>query len=167
MRPGLRSAPSSDAGFTLVELLVTVALMFVVGGLGLFALQSYTRAQEHQGTADELVSTLRTVAERALSEGRTYCVSLDPAADEWTVWQARCSTAGGTAVDGGRDTQGSVQLSSPSFSLNATTQPCPQAGSCVYFLPRGTGTPGSVQVVRDGAAIAVSIEGLTSRVSRS
>ncbi len=159
--------PSSDTGFTLVELLTSVALMFIVGGLGLFALSGFTRGQQHQGTANELVSTLRTVAERALSEGRTYCVSVDAAADAWTVWRAQCSTSGGTAVEGGRAAQGSVQLDSPSFALSGATQPCPQAGSCVYFQPRGTGSPGSVRVVRDGRAIAVSVEGLTSRVSRS
>ncbi len=162
-----RSTPSNASGFTLIELLVTMVLASILGTTGLFALQTYSQAQGHQGTADEVVSTLRSAAQRSLSEGRTYCVHFNTGTDSWTVWRSECSTVGGTPVSDPQPARGLVQLDSPSFAPADPTAPCPQTDACAYLYPRGTGSPGSVDVVHDGNAITVTVEGLTSRVSRS
>ena len=44
--------------------------------------------------ADEVVSVLRTTAQRSLAEGRTHCVAFDTAAETWTVRRATCATTG-------------------------------------------------------------------------
>jgi type II secretory pathway pseudopilin PulG len=163
-----RRSPAGETGLTVVELLVTISLLAVLGGLGLTALQRYAWTQEHQGTADEVVSTLRDVAQRSLSEGRTYCVAFDTGADAWTVYRRQCSTSSGTVVDGAVRARGTVRIDSPSFTPADPTAACPAAGTCAYFYPRGTGSPGSVQILRDGSApITVSVEGLTGHVSTS
>jgi prepilin-type N-terminal cleavage/methylation domain-containing protein len=162
-----RSTPHDESGFTLIELLVTMVLASILGTTGLFALQTYSQAQDHQGTADEVVSELRLAGQRSLSEGRTYCVHFDTGTDAWTVWRSECSTVGGTPVSDPQPARGLVQLDSPSFAPADPTAPCPQTNACAYLYPRGTGSPGSVDVVRDGTTITVTVEGLTSRVSRS
>lgn len=151
-----------DAGFTLIELLVAMALATVLGTLGLVSLQSYARAQDREGTVDEVVSSLRTVAQRSVSEGRTYCVHLDASTDAWSVHRSSCTT--GPEVDGGGAARGGAELTALAFPGPA----CPQPAACVLFLPRGTATPGSLQVTRGSAAPAtVGVVGVSSRVSRT
>lgn len=158
---------ATDDGVSVVELLVTMSLMLVLAGVGITAFQHYAYVQDHRGTAEDIVSTLRTVAQRSLSEGRTYCVSFDTTADRWTVYRRECSAAG-TVVDGGAAARGTVALDSPSFAAPVTPAPCPQTNACAYFYPRGTGSPGTVRVQRAGMTdLTVSVEGLTGRVSLS
>lgn len=156
----------SDAGVTLIEVLVTMVLSTIIGSLGLLSLQAYGNQQDRQGTADEVVSVLRATAQRSLSEGRTYCVQLDPASDDWTVWRRSCSGTG-TEVDGGGSARGDAELAAIGFTAPAAAG-CAGSGTCVYFYPRGTATPGSLQVNWGTADnVTVTVEGLSSRVSRS
>lgn len=157
---------TEDQGFSLLEVMVTMVLASILGGLGLMSLQAYGRAQDFQGSADSLVSTLRTTAERSLSEGRTYCIHVDAAGGEWTTYERSCqmtsTTVGTTAARGGTD------LQAGNFATPAAGRPCPAAGECVYFYPRGTATPGTVELRRGSSTpITVTVEGLSSRVSRS
>lgn len=153
-----------DRGFTLIEVMVTTVLMLIVGALAMSSLVGYARVQDHQGTADEVVSVLRTTAQRSLAEGRTHCVVFDTAAGTWTVRRTTCATTGTVVARGAA--RRAVTLSSAAFTLQPT-HACPAGTSCVYFTPRGTASPGTVGVARGTDVITVTVEGLSSRVSRS
>jgi general secretion pathway protein H len=157
-----------EAGFTLIELTVVVALMAVVGALSMTALVNYQKASELEGSADDLVSALRSTAQRSVAEGRTFCMSFDTTVNTYTLYRSACTTSA-VAVASGKSTRGPALLGSPSFTpANAATDVCQVGAGCAYFYPRGTGSPGQVEVYRDGgASITITIEGLTSRVVRS
>lgn len=156
-----------DSGVTLIEVLVAMVLAAILGTVGVMSLDAYARVQGFQGTADEIVSTLRSTSQRAVSEGRTYCVAFDTTSHVWSVWRTACSSASGTPVEGGGAARRTAELNNPSFSPASPLPPCPSGGACAYFYPRGTGSPGSIEIVRGSDTITVTVEGLTSRVSRS
>jgi type II secretion system protein H len=157
-RPG-----GDDSGFTLVELMVVMVIAGVLMTIGVFGFVNYQKTSQQRGTAKEVVSLLRNASERAISEGRTYCI--DIAADKLstTTWQRACGPSG-TALGNTTRTQ-SIKV-----TLDATvTNPspvCPTSHQCLYFYPRGTATPATV-VIRSSArskTYTVKVEGLTARV---
>lgn len=163
-----RQTGRSEGGFTLIELMVAVALMSVVGALSLTALVNYQKAADLEGSADDLVSALRTGAQRSVTEGRTFCMSFDTTTNSYTLYRSTCASTSLVALPAKR-TRGPAVLSAPTFTpANSARDVCQVGSGCAYFYPRGTGSPGTVVVRRpDGKSITVTIEGLTSRVVRS
>lgn len=162
----VRVARAPDQGFTLIELMVAVVLIALAGGLGLSALSGYGKAQDHQGTADLLVSDLRKAGQRALAEGRTYCMHVQDGSDSWSLHRSDCSGAGSVLVEGPTAAKGDTTLGNLVVAAPASPS-CPSGGICIYFKPRGTATKSSVDAVRDGSTITVTVEGLTARVDRT
>ena len=156
-RPGGRG----EDGFLLVELLAAMSVAGILLAIGLWGFTGQQRAAEHQGSRQELVSRLRNVAERAVSEGRTYCVALDGGGRAYSVFADTC--ASGPAV------QGPLRTRDERVTITATvTGPpaCPPGATCLAFLPRGTATPAQL-TVRSTArtpTYTVVVEGLTGRV---
>jgi type II secretion system protein H len=165
--PTPRGATSrQDSGFTLIELLVAVALMAVAGTLGLTTLVNYQRAQDVQQSADALVSALRKAGQKAVSEGRSYCVALDGAADTWRTYQRACAGADSQPVGSAVGPEGRVRLGT--LTVDSTTGPTCPTGTCITFRPRGTATAASLTVQLDGYdPVTVTVEGLTGRVDRT
>lgn len=176
------NARQPDAGFTLIEMMVTIVVAGILIATATMALNAYTKAQSEKGTANRVVSSLRDAAGRAQAEGRTYCVSFD-SATSWSVWRYSCdSTWTGTSIQGatltatkvGSDSrQGQASIDMTTVAFPAVTgiglpSACGTAGTghCVYFYPRGIATPGQLKVVRPGNAktYVVNVGGLTSRV---
>lgn len=157
-----------DPGFTLVELLIVTVLMSIIGALSLTALVNYQRAADVEGSADDLVSALRTAAQRSVTEGRTLCMRFDTVAHTYTVYRSTCSASSAVATPA-RKTRGPAVLNSASFAPAVPARDvCQTSNACAYFYPRGTGSPGQVVVQRPGGkSITITIEGLTSRVVRS
>lgn len=124
--------PCHDSGFTLVEVLATVALLGVMMGIAVAGYASYSGAHEQSGTARSLQSGLRQAQQRAVTEGRAVCVTFSPAS--YVLWRSACSTAaGGTRLGGAISTQ------SADVRLDTVT------ATEVTFTPRGTATwPGIV-----------------------
>ncbi len=155
--------PARDDGITLIEVLVTIALMGALMAIAIGGYRHWAEADEQQGTARQLQSVLRATQQRAVTEGRTLCVKF--ASGDYEVWSASCSTAsGGTQIEGPIPTQGSaVELASPSFQDPSGAGTLPT----LTFFTRGTATAGSVQVIRTGSAkvYTVTVEELTGRVS--
>ncbi|GAC1610060.1 MAG: hypothetical protein NVS3B26_14790 [Mycobacteriales bacterium] len=159
-------ARQDDGGFTLIELIFVMSIVGVLASIGAFSFASWRTTAEEQGSAQQLVSQLRSTAELAISEGRTHCVDLNPAARSYTVWRYACDPVAGTAVSG------TLQTQSPNVTFTAIlTEPsplplCPSGHSCLYFYPRGTAIPGTITVVSSQRpkVYTVHIEGLTSRV---
>jgi len=157
-----------DTGSTLVETVVTLALAGVLSTIGLFAVRSFLAANREQGTATEIRSVLRNAEEKALSQGRTYCVYFTTTT--WTTYKSDCTVAADKTDGPGQVSDSAISLASitfpaPNQAILGQATSCPVAGKCAYFYPRGTALAGSLQVTRSSKAYTLTVEGLTGRVS--
>ena len=169
------STRSRESGFTLVELMVTMVIAGSLASISAFGFVNYRYTSQEQGSAQELVSTLRSASEQAISEGRTYCVDLPNSAGPtlnitYSTWRYSCGgsspVVGSVQVGGTRQTQ-STQVSFTSTVTNPAAPPsCPAAHSCLYFFPRGTALPATVTVTssKRSKKYIIHVEGLTARV---
>jgi type II secretion system protein H len=168
-----RLAASDSSGFTLVEMLVVMVIAGLIMSTAAWSFLSYQRAHEQNSTAMEVTSTMRNAAERSLSEGRTYCVYFNTTTQTYDTYRQDCTDTT-KRVSRAKPDSSRVLLATPAFPapspaiVNQVT-PCPVAGRCAYFYPRGTALAGTVKVTRTGSAKAytITVEGLTSRVSKA
>lgn len=165
-----------DGGFTMLEMIVTLALGSILMATATWGMHSYLVSTRESGTATDVRSALRNAAERSLSEGRTYCVYLQ--STKWTLYKYACSgtTPAGIAA---QKVSGPFAVQDPSITITSVNFPapspaspnqvtnCPTAGKCAYFYPRGNALAGSLKVVRSGKTYTINVEGLTARVSTS
>ena len=161
----------SDEGFTLIELIVVMLLMGVLMAMGAFSFVNYQRTSEQRGSTQQIVSVLRSASERAVSEGRTYCVALTngtPASSNqsYSLWQRACTTAGGGTQVKSYSTQSTRVSFVPSVTAVSPAPACASGSACIYFYPRGTATPASLVVASSARSktYTVRVEGLTARV---
>lgn len=146
-----------DAGFTLGEVLIVLAIGGVLLALVAGSLTSYQSKNEHRAGARELLSTLRKAQIRSVAEARTYCVRIPDDSATFTMYRGTC---GSSVVVGTFETpNGAVRFQNANFVTASVT------GDDVYFYPRGSASDGSVQVVRGSTIYTVEVEGLTARVS--
>jgi type II secretion system protein H len=154
-----------DHGFTLVELMVVMVIVGVLMTIGVFSFANYQKTSQQRGTAKEVVSLLRNASERAISEGRTYCIDIASDQLSTTTWRRACGPSG-TALGDTTRTQ-STKVTLDATVTNPSPAPeCPATHQCLYFYPRGTATPATV-VIRSSArskTYTVTVEGLTARV---
>lgn len=144
-----------DDGFTLVELLVVMAIMSVLLGLSVGAYRTYATTQAHRAAADGVVALLRDAHQSAITEGVAYSVDLSKANGPWTMHRGSLTCSGPAT--------GAVNRESSRVSLTNVSK------TCVAFRPRGTATAGSLDVVRTGSSkvYSITVEGLTGRATLS
>ena len=164
----LHRRATSDQGFTLLELMVALAIAGILMGLGFWSMRAYLIAHRESATAQEIRSALRAAAEQSLSEGRTYCVYFTTTT--WATYRSDCTvsankTDGPHQVEDGSITLASISFTPPVPAVVGQNSACPTANRCAYFYPRGTAVAGSLQVTRPGKTYNVNVEGLTGRVS--
>lgn len=154
-----RLRTSDERGFTLVELLATMAIAGILAAIAVWSFRSYTLATAEQGTAQRIVEALRNAQSRAQAENVTYEVQFTVGSGTWTV--LRLDMSGNTQVAAGSATDNSVFVQSASF-----TQSSGASGTDAYFYPRGTASGGQLVLARQGnpKTYTINIEGLTSRV---
>jgi type II secretion system protein H len=155
-----------DSGFTLIELLVVMLIVSILTTIGMFTFAGWRSTAQQQGSAQELVSQLRNTAELALSQGRTHCVDLNPAARTYTVYRYTCDGSAANKVSGTLSTQSSRVTFTSTLSLPSPAPACPASHSCFYFYPRGTAIPGTIAVAssKRSKVYTIHVEGLTARV---
>ena len=147
----------TDAGFTLVEVLVTIVLMGIVMAFAIGGWRSWAASRGQSATASELRVVLRNAQQRAITEGTSMCVSFT--STSYTVWRTACTT--GTRVGGPYAVEGSTTLGTPQFVPSTPTQD----PSTVRFAPRGIASEGAVSVTRPGSSTVylVKVVGFTGR----
>jgi type II secretory pathway pseudopilin PulG len=146
----------------LIELLVVMSVSSTLMAIGAFSFVNWRQTAQQQGSASQLVSTLRGASERSISEGRTYCVDIT-SGTSYALWRYTCGT--GTKVEGPY----SVQSNKISFTTTNTlpaAATCPASHKCLYFYPRGTAVASTVTVASTARSkvYTVHVEGLTARV---
>ena len=71
--PGFSS--SGEEGVTLIELVVVLALLFILGVGSYAALGTVQVVSRAKGGSDEVVSAIRYTRQRAISEAQDYCLA--------------------------------------------------------------------------------------------
>ena len=157
-----RTRPVGASGFTLIELLVTMGVAGILMAMAGASLSSWASSNEHKSSRDEVLSGLRNTAQRALSEGRTYCMAFT-ANGTWSTYRTTCTgvpMASGQGPKPGRTTVASTFAVPPASCTGAAS-----TTACVLFTARGTATAGTVTLTRSGKpTYTVTVEQLTSRV---
>lgn len=162
-----RGRPATDCGscgFTLIELLLVLTLIGILVAIATAPIASYLAAGDESATSARVLDVLRSTAEQASAQARTYCVSFDTATT-WSVWRYSCDPAytaselgvpaAPVKVATGR-ARGAAVLSQVTLAAWAgnpgDASPCPApAAGCAYFSARGTASPGTITVSRPGS----------------
>lgn len=151
-----------DDGVTMVELVVVIAMMGALMAFAVVGWASWARASAQDGAASTLEGTLRQAQQQAVSDGWATCVQFDDAADTWTTYRGSCGS-------GGARLAGPVGMGDARLDLRAVGFTAAADGSTtgVTFSARGTASPGSVKIARDGSdhVLTIAVEGLTGRVT--
>ena len=69
--------PGSEAGFSLIELLIVVAIGIILTTISIFALRSSKRSYAPDDEANQIVSFFREAHQRALTQRQTQRVTID------------------------------------------------------------------------------------------
>lgn len=137
------------AGFTLLEMLVVLALIAAASVLAMAAFGDGLRGARLQAAAKEVAAQLRFTRARAIASGVPQEFVIDPGARTWRApngRHGRLPDTGEVVFTGARDLQ-------------------PTAGEgAVRFFPDGAATGGRVRLAANGGGWDVDVAWLTGEV---
>jgi type II secretory pathway pseudopilin PulG len=79
VRSNRRKSRDSTDGFTFIELLVVVGMIFIISAMAMFQLQPAWQQSQSNAAMDQVKSTLRQARETAISQRRTIAVQFSGA----------------------------------------------------------------------------------------
>ncbi|HET8819305.1 MAG TPA: GspH/FimT family protein [Xanthomonadaceae bacterium] len=137
-------------GFTVLEVLLVVAILALAAAITAGALTGGFRGMELRATAKEMAANLRYTRARAISTGQPQRFVVDPEAHAWTA-------------PNGRDGEIPAGLSI-AFTGAREAEPDEGQGAIVFF-PDGAATGGRITLALDDAAWQVDVAWLTGEVT--
>jgi general secretion pathway protein H len=139
----------ADGGFTLLELLVTLAVVALALGLTVPMLNRSTEAIRARAEIASFSAVLRHARERAITSGTPHAVVIEPTARRIVV------RAGGP--------DGEIRHTR-TLPERLTVQASSPAVLAVRFEPQGGSSGADFQVAAGGVAYRVTVDPLTGRV---
>jgi prepilin-type N-terminal cleavage/methylation domain-containing protein len=117
----------TSAGFSMVELLIAVAIMGIIALLGYPYVATYLQSAQLRAAAEELVTIVNGARQIAIARNTTVCVTLSDNAVTYTTGvSSGCAggtlfTGAGTAADGTMRLQNSMQVTASTASVTFTS----------------------------------------------
>lgn len=180
-----RSGSGSESGFTLVELLVALALISVLATLAAFSLRQFWFVRALEGGKDGMVTTMRGIQQRVASASNplVYGARFTVGSSVWELVEYHresdppiCTDIQIGDLDPEQEFGVGVRISAVDFDDYVDERPsgdvdvtstCLGAGTdIVWFFARGSATAGSVTVTQStlGRSETICVAGLTGRV---
>ena len=147
---GRASRANRGAGFTLLELLVVLAVLGLVLALVPPLFTGTTAASVLKGAARELASAVRATRGEAIKANRETVFVLDVARREYVI--------------GGRARKGSVAESLTLELVTAESERVDDSRAGIRFFPDGTSTGGRIAVSQGDREIQIGVNWLTGKV---
>lgn len=143
-----------DAGFSMMELLVVVAVLGILTAVGVPYMNSYYHAMKLRSGADELATLLNSGRYLAIKQNGNVCVAVSSTSVQYrTGVNATC--AGGTVYVGqGTKSDGTMPLQNTMQVTGATAN--------VVFTNLGAASQGGTYTIRnpiDGHTLTVTVSG--------
>lgn len=168
-------------GFTLIEVLVAIALASILLTLGASALRTFWLVRSLEGGADGVVTQLRELQESAVSETHpiVFGAHFDVGTSDWKLvrYDPRLASGSQCSIAGTRRFDMGVLVNSASFEVDAVASaacmpliPGSAATEFVFFFARGSATGGSVTLVHpslEGRSRITTVLPITGRVERT
>jgi prepilin-type N-terminal cleavage/methylation domain-containing protein len=181
----LRQITRSEAGFTLMELMVVMVLGGILVTLGAFAVRQFWHVRSLSGAQDTIVTQLRQTQQRAFAESHpnVYGVAVLPGQSDFALVKGTATTNACVVVN--RQKLGDGVVFGPLTNLVPVTSATTLRTNCrtalgnntyqiVFFYARGTASVTSVaaeqKIELSQPAInrtnAIQVSPLTGRVTR-
>jgi prepilin-type N-terminal cleavage/methylation domain-containing protein len=170
-----------EAGFTLIEVLTTILIASVLMTLAATALRSYWLGRALYDGAEEVVTGLRELQERSVSESHplvfgawfkegssTWGAVRYDSNDPSVSGDDECVTIGTYQLPAGVEVQTTTSFTSVSPQTSTCAAPAPSGSDIVFFFARGTSTGGDIELYqpKKDTTEDLSISPLTGRVER-
>lgn len=146
-----RAGRTSQAGFTLLELLVVLAIVAFVSAIAMPSFQRMAPRVEARAVAQTLAADLRRLRSEALLRGQETRLIVDAAAHRYVAEPA----------PGVRSLPAGIELAYVSPLSGKTSR----ADDQLRFRPDGSSTGGRLDLRRDGRVWHIDVDWLTGRVS--
>lgn len=153
----MRESMKDRKGFSLIELMIVIALMGTIAAIGSFAWNKYTMNANLRAATRDIASDFFVTREKAASENRNYRITLNPALNNYTIQQ-------GTAAGGPYAVVNTKALTSYSSDIVLQNANFGLGGNTAGFQPRGIVAAGTVTLGNgrgSTATITVNITGRT------
>ena len=142
------------AGFTLLEMLVVLAIIAAASLVAMAAFSGGMRGMQLKSSAKEIAAQLRFARAVAISSGEPQDVVIDPRARSWRGAQGRSGSLPG---------EGEVVFTGAGAAQFADAADAEGKG-VVRFFPDGAATGGRVRLLANGAGWDVDVRWLTGEV---
>lgn len=141
----------SSRGFTLLELLVVLAITTLILTVAVPRFSTGVPGAEIRSAARELVTGLRTARSRAITYNREIAFALDVESRRYTLGD------GGPPVDLPADVDVSF--------VTAQSELLGRTGGVIRFYPDGGATGGRVTLIRGTNRYRIDVDWLTGKIS--
>jgi general secretion pathway protein H len=140
---------SAARGFTLIEIVMVIALVVAIVALTAGVLGAGLPGQQLRGAARELAAQLRYARTRAIVSGEQQVLSLDAQARTWNIPGHR---------------NGEIDDAIEIVAVGARDTAAPSNVATYRFFPDGASTGGHVRLKRGDAEWRVDVDWLTGEV---
>jgi type IV fimbrial biogenesis protein FimU len=147
-RAGLFMKTFNKTGFTLVELMIVLAIVAILSAIALLNFQTYTASRRLNGAAREVYGHLMAIRTQAISENKWIALNID-SNHQYTMF--RDNNKNGTV-----DTGESITIKDLHPTYHDVTFST-SLGTVIVFYPNGTGSTGTLGLTGSTGSKSITI----------
>jgi prepilin-type N-terminal cleavage/methylation domain-containing protein len=117
----------SSKGFTLIELMIVIAIISILSAVSLYGWRGYQDNVNLKTAAREVMSDITSSKQRSVSEGVQYCIQFTHGSPNYSINASSCVTPTQTQDKNITSFGSGLTIKDTNFNLDR-----------VSFLPRGT-----------------------------